>query len=437
MGSGLAIEHFSAARRALSHVRGGRTLGFALAAIVAAVPNAVAREPAPRPSPAQQYLHAALADDYAALDAAGPDHPIPLLHEPKHIRSCCAFGLDLGVTLGSLRVPFYKYRTPRALDDLGPHEYAAGLLQFTPSPVRGPNGWPKYENNGIVYTCRGGFIDIGHLRDHADRTLFFAARADAWMETGGALELRQFGGSRRVVLDPVPSGHIRRVGRRRLAVAMGQWLAMQIAIWHEIGSWYGNSNVPFFPEKLSSFSMEDLYSNLVGTKLAGGILLLQSPRDVVEYDRAMTQWLPAVLRHLQIVSKEEAREAMRALDGIWWDSSKRLPDWKIVRRRKYDIGTTLRPWLVSMAYDAGPAPLPSCAGAEPLELSNADSAGGVALATHARLEIEVSESLVENGFPLPRPNDRRITNADFAFIVERIRTELAAELGRPSDHPYR
>jgi len=195
--------------------------------------------------------------------------------------------------------------------------------------------------------------------------------------------------------------------------------------------------VPFFPEKLSSFSMEDLYSNLVGTKLAGGILLLQSPRDVVEYDRAMTQWLPAVLRHLQIVSKEEAREAMRALDGIWWDSSKRLPDWKIVRRRKYDIGTTLRPWLVSMAYDAGPAPLPSCAGAEPLELSNADSAGGVALATHARLEIEVSESLVENGFPLPRPNDRRITNADFAFIVERIRTELAAELGRPSDHPYR
>jgi len=361
-----------------------------------------------------------------------------MLHEPKHIRSCCAFGLDLAVDLGLLRVPLYRYRTIRGTEDLGPHDYAAGLLQITPSPARRRGERPAYENNGMVYTCRGGFIDLGHLRDHADRTVFFASRVEPWLESGGVIALRDFGGRRRVVLEPVPEARIAEVGRRRLAIATAQWIAMQVAIWHEIGSWYGNSNIPFFPEKLSSFSMEDLYSNLVGTKLAAGIILTQSPRTEIEYDRAMTEWLPAALRRLEIVSKDHASAAMRAVDGVWWDSSKRLPDWKIVRRRKYDLGSPLSPWLVSMAYAPEPAPFVGCTGEpQPLALAKPDALQGVPLSTHARLEVDVNDNLAANGFPFPDAGSRRITQADFPFIVERIRGELYTAFGAASDHPRR
>ena len=44
-------------------------------------------------------------------------------------------------------------------ENLGKHQYKNGLT----------------EKNGFVYTCQGGFIDIGHLRESADRTAYIAA----------------------------------------------------------------------------------------------------------------------------------------------------------------------------------------------------------------------------------------------------------------------
>jgi hypothetical protein len=42
---------------------------------------------------------------------------------------------------------------------------------------------------------------------------------------------------------------------------------------------------------------------------------------------------------------------MCSVDGIWWDSSKRIPDWTLVLRRNSDIGTRISPWVEFDVHD--------------------------------------------------------------------------------------
>jgi hypothetical protein len=39
--------------------------------------------------------------------------------------------------------------------------------------------------------------------------------------------------------------------------------------WHEIAIWYGWANVPMFSERPSAVLPEDMYSNLLGIRIAG------------------------------------------------------------------------------------------------------------------------------------------------------------------------
>ena len=52
------------------------------------------------------------------------------------------------------------------------------------------------EHNGLVYTCRGGFIDTAHVRDYADWAIFLVAQIARLAETGGVVELPDEGGRR-------------------------------------------------------------------------------------------------------------------------------------------------------------------------------------------------------------------------------------------------
>src|SRR3546814_19176852 len=55
--------------------------------------------------------------------------------------------------------------------------------------------------------------------------------------------------------------------RYTLAAFLAAHLSFQLAAWHEIAQWYGYHTVPGFPERLSAFSPEDLYSNVLGARL--------------------------------------------------------------------------------------------------------------------------------------------------------------------------
>ncbi|MBK7975280.1 MAG: DUF4056 domain-containing protein [Deltaproteobacteria bacterium] len=121
-------------------------------------------------------------EDASELAAAD----IPEIALPHAVRPCCVFGTDLEVAIGVVPVPGVELGNLLGPDDLGAHRYDNGFLSMQPGD---PRGRVSDEKNGLVYTCRGGFIDVAHVRDNADITLAIAAGAGAHLETGSTIEV--------------------------------------------------------------------------------------------------------------------------------------------------------------------------------------------------------------------------------------------------------
>jgi hypothetical protein len=374
----------------------------------------------------------ALAAITGSLTAMGTDAPrLFSPPEPRRLRPCCAFGGAMKVKVLGIPLPCYRHQPLRGAADIGPHEYDPGLLQILPSPIEaewraGHDGseHPKREHNGMVYTCRGGFLDTAHIRDFADLAWFLGARVEERLETGGTIVLADYGGRRRVTIRPVPPERIREVGRTTLAIAVAARLAFDLSVWREIATWYGYESVPPWSEKLSSFSPEDLYSNLLGTKLAEGILRTTAIHDRREWDLAMTAWLGSALDALDVVPIDAARKLMESLDGTFWSSARRIPDWEITLRRRFDRGPVVAP----LTAHAKTSSAPCWADDAPLLLAVQDDRAGVSLGGVAEIDVVVSDRLVKRGFPLPRGGDRRVVEADFDGLIETVRraTTLSA-----------
>jgi hypothetical protein len=373
---------------------------------------------------------AALGDAYRGPTYVFDPTAIPEPPEPSNLRPCCAFGDDFKIVYGVVPIPGYVLHNMRGPEDVGPHKYNAGFIESLPREN------PDRENNGLVYTCRGGFVDLAHMREYADMTVYLAAKIERRLDTGGVIELADQGGKRRIRLRAIDAERIADVGRHALAVELAQWLALQMSTWHEIASWYGYGSVPYWPEKMSAFSPEDVYSTLLGIKLAGGIISSHDIGDDDEYDRAMDAWIKTALKRMQVTSKESATVAIYAVEGRWWDSSRRLPDWRLLLRRNFEVGPSLTPWLVSMAFASERAPSIGCDDAgPPLRLRSPASFEGVRFDHDATLEIAVEDRVAANGLPFPHRRTRRITQADFPWIVERTRRAAVAAFGRGYDQP--
>jgi hypothetical protein len=339
----------------------------------------------------------------------------------------------LKVDVGVVPVPGFALDNMRGLDDVGPHKYDIGL--FESSSSADPAALAR-ENNGLLYTCRGGFIDLAHVRLWADTTVYLSARVQREMDRGGVIELADQAGKRHILVEPIDAERIADVGRRQLAVALAQWLVFQLSVWHEIASWYGYAAVGTWPEKISAFSPEDIYSNMVGIKLAGGIILSRDSSDEIDYNTAMNAWMSVAFKRMQVTTKASATAAMYAVAGRWWDSTKRIPDWQLVLRRNFETGPSLTPWLVSTAFAPEPGASVGCDNAgPPLRLRNPSSFEGVRFDHDATLQIDVDDTLAANGFPFPRRKSRRITQADFPAIIEEIRRENGAAFGGGHDRP--
>jgi hypothetical protein len=360
--------------------------------------------------------------------ASVPDPP-----EPTNLRPCCAFGADLKVHLGVVIVPGFALDNMRGLADVGPHRYNVAPLRSSSSTD--PDALAD-ENNGLLYTCRGGFLDLAHVRDYADLTVYLAAKIERLLGAGGVIQLAEQGGARRILVAAVDADRLAESGRLATAIGLAQWAAFQISTWHEIATWFGFASMSTWPEKMSSFSPEDLYSNMLGIRLAGGILAASDGSDETDYNNALNAWLTMALGRLQVTTKASATAAIYAVDGNWWDSSRRVPDWQLVRRRSFDTGPLLTPWIVSAETVAGPLPAIGCLRAgPPLRLRNPRGNGGVRFDRDVTVEIDVGDLLSASGFPFPRRGSRRITQADFPAILETIRRENSAEFGPSHDRP--
>lgn len=304
------------------------------------------------------------------------------LAQPDGLRPCCAFGYNLKAIAFGIPVPFYKINNVVEADNIGRHRYNdsafAALLNLS--------GLGS-EKNGILYTRRGGFIDIAHVRDTADMTIWLFSQIQPRLGQNVTLTLGEELARREIRLFTFfpPSQPSRRY---TIAAWLAARLAYQVAAWHEVAQWYGYESVSGFSETVSAFSPEDLYSNLLGARIAANLILTGHAASVEEYDAAMDTALTDALLQLDAQPATQTRERFDRIDGLWWNSRCRVPQKFLVLRRDYNTGDLRWPTL----------PLGESARPQPLTLPEA--LDGISLAHLGELRLWPGKSMKQ----LPVPN---------------------------------
>ena len=164
------------------------------------------------------------------------------------------------------------------------------------------------ENAGMAYTCRGGHIDMDHLRIAADYTKYLSKKTYPCLLKGD----KKF--TFNLNVDPskyfvefeypdnwknLPKEDREKISKE-VSIELGEYLTFTMVNWHEILTWYGFRSVGFFPEFPSAFSWEDVYSNLLGTRLAA-----QALKDTSKgYDETMTILIKNELENLGVQSRQ-------------------------------------------------------------------------------------------------------------------------------------
>jgi hypothetical protein len=301
---------------------------------------------------------------------------------PRIIRTCCSFGSEVKVT----GIPFLKVSDITSVDKLGPHKYLGN----------------DEENNGIIYTKLGGFIDIGHLRDQADWTAYLFKQIDAANGEAFNIELGREGGHKNLEIcaDALKSDEDK--------ILLAGSIAYNLSVWHEIATYYGASYIPMVPERYSAFSIEDAYSNLLGVKIG-----MEALKSNLPFEKAVTYLLAQKLQELEAVaSAQETHNAMESVVDIWWTRDAKLPSKNILLKREFDIQNCLKPWLIEETSN------------EPKELCVTELASnGVSLNQFYELSIQLNAKFPVKRI-LPKEVKRVITQKDFDVLInEAIRKE--------------
>lgn len=313
-----------------------------------------------------------------------PNQIMPKPH--RIIRTCCSFGTEMQL----FAIPGVKLTETTSIEKIGPHHYLGD----------------ESEENGIIYSRRGGFIDMAHLRDQSDWTAYLYTQM-LENKTNGTMTivLGREGGEKTLNVDL--SSNLDNQDMIRLA---GK-IAYDLSVWHEIATWFGASTIPFVPERYSSFSIEDPYSNLLGVTI--GMLALQSE---LPYEQAVTQIISRYLNDLDAVSNEaETFLAMEAVRNIWWTRDKKLPSAKVLLQRQLQVYPCLKPWLV-------PGLAPSTH--NPSELTVPEiTLQGQNLNQFYKLEFRLNYK-----FPFhkmfPERKERSITQNDFDRMLAQVAEEV-------------
>lgn len=311
-------------------------------------------------------------------------------HPPRIIRSCCLFGSKVGVIV----LPFIKLSSITATDKIGLHSYL---------------GKPS-EENGVIYTRRGGFIDTGHLRDQADWTAFlFTFLQQGRHQECIRIDLGHEGGDKDLYVSVPPW-----FSDDDLLLLAGS-IAFDLSLWHEIATWYGVSSVPMVPERYSSFSLEDIYSNLTGILLG-----IEAVRSELPYEEAMNLLIHEKLAELEAVNtREETIQAMEMVRNIWWTREARMPSMRVVIARHTSVQEPIYPLIIPGEFTEKVSPE---ALYPPRYSSTLDT-----LSNLYDLNIRLNHK-----FPVkklfPENKDRTISQREYGVLLEDINGELQTGL---------
>ena len=294
----------------------------------------------------------------------------------------------------------------------------------------GAHSYAGSDKVGIVYTCRGGHIDLAHLRIAADWTMYLANISfDNLMKNNAEFSFKSKPAPSRYCVKityPANWADMQQSERKRIAgelsLQLGQYFGYIASTWHEIATWFGYKFVVILPEFSSSFSWEDSYSNLLGTRLA--IAAMQDPKG---YDQAMTLGIDRELKNLGVQSPEAAKWAGEKVRGQWF--SGRVVYMVSMKKRNFDIGLDdgyVTPTLVpgmSRCRQAAPQSYP---------VPTLDAAGkyGFGVKLEIRPKIWQAKKILKVAYGEGAERGKRIEPAvHFPRIMDYIRQDAVNRLG--------
>ncbi len=235
----------------------------------------------------------------------------------------CQWQGEPRVRLGNLPsttagVPFPEH------DNLGTHSYYSGLGML-------------FEKSGIVYTCRGGSIDLVHVRIAADHTRYLTHKSYRHIinKSEGFTFSLNVEPTMYYISIGYPENFSELPQKQReeavtgVSITIGQYLTHLALTWHEILTWYDYKSMGVFPEFASAFSWEDIYSNVLGIHI--GTWALEYGGD---FDGAVTRLLDEELQYLEAVPPSQGRQLTEQMRGKWFDGHLLVN----MKKRNVDIG---------------------------------------------------------------------------------------------------
>lgn len=334
-------------------------------------------------------------------------------HQPEP-----AGGLDFGkfnelpkARMGGLPYPgAFTFFEPVNPNDLGDHAYAS------------PSGRPE-KDRGMVYTCRGGFIDIAHARKTIDLCKYAAVRFElALLNDWTAFKIKSREPSLYVVRlrypdfwKSLPAAEKQRVARE-LSIRLGQRMAMLMVTWHEVLTWHGYKASGILSEQQSAFTYDDTGTHAFGVLVGGRAL-----RDSREWDQAVTAAMTTRLRELGAVGASETSLAAQWVEGTWWSGFEPLK-----RHVESGLDRPFDAWIVRG--------LPFCPGAVPNRYQLPEMADVLGADFRGLVRIDIDPKVSQSGdITRAIPGNPSLIDVDqhLPLILEQIRRQSGASALQP------
>jgi hypothetical protein len=319
-----------------------------------------------------------------------------------HSRACCNFGPD------------YLLR-------------AAGLAGVIDKEFMGDHHFARaYKNNdqvGIIYTCKAGFVDISHLRDNADWAGHIYFNLPQWLGSDQEITARREGGfHRRAVYFPkLTQQELKSLTPKdyqKLAIAIG----FDMALLHEISTAYyipvSSPGSVVNTERMSSFSVEDAYSNLLGSYLG-----VEAAMSTKPFNESMTEQLNSTLEQLEAQPYMNTWTAYNLVRGSWWKPGL-AGGFKHVLKRNFTYEGDVQPAIVPGTFFC-----PEKVESSPLEipefLSNGKSVN------HYYSIRGLFNNRLERGMKkMNLQVDTVITQDSYPMIIDAVKKKFMKKLGK-------
>lgn len=285
--------------------------------------------PAKKQAALRAYIHSYYAEQFTSP-------------QKKNRKSLSQFGYGLSL----IPVPLYRIGQFINPHDFGQHSYGKPNL--------------TKENNGVLYTCKGGFIDFSHMRCALDWTVYLAF---AMLDNPDSIAMDPEGARFELAVR-----HMGKLSVEDIA-ALAQRIAYERLAWHEVASWYYHPPNYTFNEQQSAFTPEDLYSNYLGTVIGRNVVLriIKQP-DAKPFSEIASEEIQKVITSLEpMTTVEKSKQAYDKVDrckqlklpaevrndDTWYDSGIIFMDQRYVYKRNIVLGPKIEPWLVPQQADLG------------------------------------------------------------------------------------